>query len=234
MKTIAFYLPQFHRIPENDKWWGEGFTEWVNVKNAQPLFDGHEQPKMPFNKNYYDLTDVEVMKWQATLAKKYGIFGFCMYHYWFDGHLLLEKPVENYLKSDIDFPFCLCWPNEHWTNAWVSGENKVLIEQRYGSEKEWRDHYNYLVPFFKDSRYIRKSGKILFVIYRPELISERKEMFECWNRWAVGAVRVHMVFHLIRICKDRKIHTILCTLLLSAFTTKTPVLINRWLLQSVT
>lgn len=106
MKTIAFYLPQFHRIPENDKWWGEGFTEWVNVKNAQPLFDGHEQPKMPFNKNYYDLTDVEVMKWQATLAKKYGIFGFCMYHYWFDGHLLLEKPVENYLKSDIDFPFC--------------------------------------------------------------------------------------------------------------------------------
>ena len=185
MKTIAFYLPQFHRIPENDKWWGEGFTVWVNVKNAQPLFDGHEQPKMPFNKNYYDLTDVEVMKWQATLAKKYGIFGFCMYHYWFDGHLLLEKPVENYLKSDIDFPFCLCWPNEHWTNAWVSGENKVLIEQRYGSEKEWRDHYNYLVPFFKDSRYIRKSGKILFVIYRPELISERKEMFECWNRWAV-------------------------------------------------
>ena len=185
MKTIAFYLPQFHTIPENDEWWGKGFTEWVNVKNAKPLFEEHDQPRIPLNKNYYDLSDVEVMRKQTEMARKYGIDGFCFYHYWFDGHLLLERPVENYLKAvDIDFPFCICWPNESWTNAWVSGQNKVLIGQKYGDRENWKQHFNYLLQFFKDKRYIFKDGKPVFMVYRPELIDCRKEMFEYWEELA--------------------------------------------------
>ena len=188
MKTIAFYLPQFHTIPENDKWWGKGFTEWVNVKKAKPLFEGHKQPKVPLNKNYYDLSNIEVMKWQTDLAKKHGIYGFCFYHYWFDGHLLLEKPVENYLfHKEIEFPYCICWPNEQWTNAWVSGENKVLIEQRYGDREAWKRHFDYLLPFFRDNRYIYKDGKPILVIYRPELIDDRKQMLDYWNELAKEA-----------------------------------------------
>lgn len=186
MKTIAFYLPQFHVIPENDEWWGKGFTEWVNVKKAKPLFEGHKQPVVPLNRDYYDLSNIDVMKKQTELAKKYGIDGFCFYHYWFDGHLLLEKPIEKYLENrEIDFPFCICWPNEHWTNAWVSGENKVLIEQRYGDNIAWKKHFEYLLPFFKDDRYIHKDGKPIFIIYRPELIDQRKEMLGYWNQLAI-------------------------------------------------
>lgn len=188
MKVIAFYLPQFHQIPENDEWWGEGFTEWKNVRKSVPLFDGHRQPRKPLNNNYYDLSDIEVMRWQTQLAKEHGLYGFCFYHYWFDGHLLLEKPVENYLAAkDIDFPFCMCWPNEHWTNAWVSGQNKVLIEQRYGGKKEWKEHFDYLLPFFQDERYIRRDGKPVFIIYRPELISERRDMLAYWQELAKEA-----------------------------------------------
>ena len=182
MKVIALYLPQFHRIPENDKWWGEGFTEWVNVKKAKPLFEGHIQPKVPLNDNYYNLLDTSVIKWQTDIAKKYGIYGFCFYHYWFDGKLLLEKPLENFLNDkNIDFHFCISWANEHWTNQWVSSEMNVLIEQKYGDKKEWKEHFDYLLPFFKDSRYIKYQGKPVFLIYRPELIDKRKEMFAYWN-----------------------------------------------------
>lgn len=186
MKTIAFYLPQFHTIPENDQWWGPGFTEWVNVKKAKPLFEGHKQPVVPLNNDYYDLSDISVIKRQTELAKKYGIEGFCFYHYWFDGHLLLQKPLESFLEhKEINFPYCICWPNEHWTNAWVSSENKVLIEQKYGGKKEWKQHFYYLLSFFKDERYICKDGKPIFVIYRPELIDCRKEMIDYWNELAV-------------------------------------------------
>lgn len=186
MKTIAFYLPQFHEIPENNEWWGKGFTEWVNIKKAKPLFDGHYQPRVPLDHNYYDLSDIKVMKWQTKMAKKYGVYGFCFYHYWFDGHLLLEKPVENFLgDKTIDFPFCICWANEHWTNAWVSKENKVLIEQKYGEEKEWRQHFEYLLPFLKDERYIKEDGKPLFVIYRPEIIECLNDMLDYWQKLAV-------------------------------------------------
>lgn len=182
MKVIAFYLPQFHAIPENDAWWGKGFTEWVNVKKAKPLFKGHDQPIVPANQNYYNLLDINVMRYQVDLAKKYGVFGFCFYHYWFDGHLLLEKPVENYLNDKaLDLPFCICWANEHWTNAWISGQNKVLIEQRYGDKTAWKRHFDYLLPYLKDKRYIYKDGKPVFIIYRPELIDERKEMLDYWN-----------------------------------------------------
>lgn len=187
MKVIAFYLPQFHAIPENDKWWGNGFTEWVNVKNAKPLFEGHNQPRVPLDNNYYNLLDDAVKKWQVSLAKEYGVYGFCFYHYWFDGKLLLEKPVEQFLDNKkLDIHFCISWANEHWTNAWKSnGNTKVLIEQHYGNEKEWEDHFNYLLPFFKDCRYIVNNNKPLFIIYRPELIDCLEEMLDLWNKLAI-------------------------------------------------
>jgi len=187
MKTIALYLPQFHATPENDKWWGKGFTEWVNVKKAKPLFEGHHQPRVPLNSNYYNLLDINVMKWQAEIAKENGVYGFCFYHYWFDGKLLLEKPVENFLHSDIDFHYCISWANEHWTNQWVSDKWDVLIEQRYGDEREWKQHFDYLLEFFKDPRYIKQDGKPIFVFYKPNLIQKRKEMLEYWNKLAKEA-----------------------------------------------
>lgn len=185
MKTIAFYLPQFHAIKENNEWWGEGFTEWVNVKKAEPLFEGHYQPRVPLNQNYYNLLDYEVMQWQVELAKKYGVYGFCFYHYWFDGHMLLEKPVEQFLAhTELDLPFCICWANEHWTKAWVNSEQKILIAQRYGGPKEWEEHFNYLLPFFSDSRYICNNGKPLVVIYRAEIIDCLNEMLDYWQELA--------------------------------------------------
>ena len=123
MKIIAFYLPQFHNIPENDEWWGDGFTEWVNVKKTKPAFEGHDQPRIPLNNNYYNLLDDNVKIWQAELAKKYGIYGFAYYHYWFNGHMLLEKPMEQMLANKkVDIPFCISWANEPWTKAWVGNE----------------------------------------------------------------------------------------------------------------
>ena len=189
MKIIAFYLPQFHEIPENNEWWGKGFTEWVNVKNAKKYNDNQRQPRVPQNGNYYDLLDVNVMKWQVELAKKYGVYGFCMYHYWFNGHKLLEKPIENYLQNkELDLPFCLCWANENWTNQWVAGEKaRILIEQTYGNEEEWKEHFDYFIDFFKDPRYIRCNGKPLLVIYRPDLIDNLQRILESWNLWAVEA-----------------------------------------------
>lgn len=186
MKTIAFYLPQFHAIPENDEWWGKGFTEWVNVKKAKPLFEGHYQPRIPLGENYYNLLNPETLRWQTKIAKEYGLYGFCFYHYWFDGHMLLEKPMEMLLEDKtIDFPFCVCWANEHWTKAWVSKQDNILIAQRYGERKEWEEHFNYLLPFFKDERYIKTNEKPLVVIYRPDLIECLNDMLDCWQELAV-------------------------------------------------
>lgn len=185
MNVIAFYLPQFHEIPENDAWWGKGFTEWVNMKRAKPFFEGHYQPRVPLGGNYYDLLDPKTLHWQVDLANRYGIGGFCFYHYWFDGRMLLQRPVEMYLADKtLELPFCICWANEHWTNQWVSGENKVLIEQRYGGFDEWRKHFEYLLPFMRDERYIRVDGKPLVVIYRPEIIDCLVEMLGCWRKLA--------------------------------------------------
>lgn len=185
MKIIAFYLPQFHEIPENNEWWGNGFTEWVNVKKARPLFEGHNQPRVPLDNNYYNLLADDVKKWQVDLANEYGVYGFCFYHYWFDGKLLLEKPVEQFLANkELNIHFCLCWANEHWTNAWNAQEPKVLIEQRYGSEKEWLEHFNYYLQFFKDPRYIKNNNKPLLVLYRPELIGCLNPMLEFWDNEA--------------------------------------------------
>lgn len=185
MRTIAFYLPQFHAIPENDAWWGEGFTEWVNMKKAKALFDGHYQPRIPKDGNYYNLLDPEVLRWQTDLAKKYGVYGFCFYHYWFDGHMLLEKPMEILLEHrDIDFPFCVCWANEPWTKAWVSKQDSILIAQRYGNKKEWEEHFNYFLPFFRDERYIKTNGKPLVMLYRPDLIECLNDMLDYWQELA--------------------------------------------------
>lgn len=185
MRVIPFYLPQFHETPENNEWWGKGFTEWVNVKAAKPLFDGHRQPRVPLGGNYYDLTDVETLRWQAKLVNDYGIYGLCFYHYWFDGHLLLHKPMDILLANkDIDLRYCVSWANEDWTNAWVSSKNTTLISQTYGGEEQWVEHYRYLEPFFLDDRYIREDGKPLVVIYRPELIPDYRGMIECWQRLA--------------------------------------------------
>lgn len=171
MKIIAYYLPQYHRIPENDKWWGEGFTEWTNVKRAKPLFQGHNQPRVPQDHNYYCLleSDNKTLHWQVSLAKENGIYGFAFYHYWYCGKQLLEKPVNRYLDDKtLDLPFCLCWANHDWTNGWATDKINILMKQTYGNREQWEKHFCYLLPFFSDKRYIHKNGKPLFIIYQPE------------------------------------------------------------------
>ncbi len=210
MRAIAMYLPQFHRIPENDKWWGEGFTEWTAVKNARPLYDGHEQPRVPLNDNYYDLLDKKTMEWQAELMHRYGIDGVAIYHYWFkDGRKLLEKPAENLLEwKDIDMPFCFCWANETWARTWSAVKQRsvntwadafepdeavdqnddssgILVEQKYGERSDWTSHFEYLIPFFRDKRYIRIDNKPVFMIYKASEIDCLKEMVSCWRDIAV-------------------------------------------------
>lgn len=204
MKTIAMYLPQFHRIPENDAWWGEGYTEWTAVDSAEALFDGHLQPRVPLHHNYYDLLKKETMKWQADLMKTYQIEGLCFYHYYFkDGRKILEKPADNLLAwKDVDMKFCFCWANETWARTWnrFGGVNSwsdkfekseqrdelgILLEQKYGREEAWKEHFEYLLPFFKDSRYIcNKEGNPIFLIHRPTEIVCLVEMLEYWKKLA--------------------------------------------------
>ena len=185
-RVIAFYLPQFHCIPENDRWWGQGFTEWSNVRRAKSLFDSHRQPRVPLNSYYYDLTTLSAHKWQSDLARLYGVDGFCYYHYWFNGRKLLEKPAELILKKGIpDFPFCFSWANESWTRSWNGQSGKVLIKQDYGGPNEWKAHFDYLLPFFKDKRYIRYNGKPVFLIYKPRAFKAMSQMLSCWQLWAV-------------------------------------------------
>ncbi|MGG0175251.1 glycosyltransferase WbsX family protein [Gottfriedia acidiceleris] len=187
MKYISFYLPQFHEIPENNNWWGKGFTEWVNTKKAEPFFKNHKQPKTPLDENYYDLSEVETMEWQVELAKKYGIYGFCFYHYWFNGKRLLEKPIINFLENkQIDFPFCLSWANEPWTRSWDGKLNEVLMPQEYGNKQDWKQHFDCLFDYFIDDRYIRIDNKPVFVIYRPSGIEHCEEMLEYWNELALS------------------------------------------------
>ncbi len=185
IKLISFYLPQFHTIPENDKWWGEGFTEWTNVRKAQPLFPGHEQPRIPLG-GEYDLMDDNVKIRQAELAKKYGVFGFCYYHYWFKGgRQLLEKPAQQMLKNKtVDLPFCFCWANENWSKNWDGGNREVIMEQDYGTREDWEKHFAYLLPFFRDERYITVDGNPLFVIYKPEQIIDLYQMVNYWKKRA--------------------------------------------------
>jgi len=186
MKILAFYLPQFHEIPENNEWWGKGFTDWTNVKKAKPLFEGHQQPREPLNNNYYNLSDVEVMKWQSKIAQEHGIYGFCYYHYWFNGKLLLEKPLENMLQDkEVTIPFCFSWANEPWARTWDGQNLNVLMAQEYGSEKEWKEHFDYLLQFFKDERYIKVDNKPMLLIYRTENIPNVNKMYDYWEKIAV-------------------------------------------------
>lgn len=187
-KVLAMYLPQYHVIPENSEWWGEGFTEWTNVKSAVPLFEGHYQPRVPANGNYYDLSDPDTMSKQMLLAKHYGIDGFCIYHYWFNGKQLLEKPANMLLEREkIDLPFCFCWANEPWTRNWDGDEGSkvTLIGQSYGNFEDWYRHYNYLSVFFRRKEYIKVDGKPVLVIYKQELIDEREDMLMLWNAMAI-------------------------------------------------
>lgn len=184
MKIIPFYLPQFHEIPENNEFWGEGFTEWTNVKNAKPQFEGHKQPNYPYNNNFYNLLDIDVMKWQAKLAKEYGVYGMCIYHYWIEGRKLLEKPLENLLANkDVDMKYCISWANHSWTDSWV-GTRKTLIAQTYGGKEDWDNHFDYLLDFFKDERYIKANDKPLLLIFNPEDIPNLNEMLDYWQKRA--------------------------------------------------
>lgn len=190
IKVIPLYLPQFHTIPENDEWWGKGFTEWVNVKGAKPLFEGHNQPRVPLNENYYDLSDVETLKWQCKIAKEHGIYGFCMYHYWFSGKLLLEKPMEMLLAHpEIDIKYCISWANHDWTDAWKASDRapRVLIAHNFNDEQDWVNHFNYMLPFFKDTRYMREDNKPIMVIYVPNLIKKLDKMLALWTQMAIDA-----------------------------------------------
>ncbi len=185
MKIISFYLPQFHCIPENDAWWGKGFTEWVNMKKAKPLFEGHYQPRIPLDHNYYNLLDDKTIEWQSAIAEEYGIYGFCFYHYWFGGKLLLEKPIELYRNnSNCKTHYCICWANEDWTNQWTTEEPKVLIAETYGDKEEWKKHFEYFLPYFKDERYIRVDGKPVLVFLSPEKIKNLIPMLDYWDELA--------------------------------------------------
>jgi hypothetical protein len=168
-RLIAFYLPQYYPTPENDLWWGKGFTEWTNVTRAKPLFPGHQQPNLPADLGFYDLRVPEVREAQAELARGHGIEGFCYWHYWFgEGRRMLDRVFDEVLDSGKpDFPFCLAWANETWNRGWHGREQEVLLEQKYPGEKDYREHFNFLLRAFRDPRYIRVDGKPLFIIYEP-------------------------------------------------------------------
>ncbi len=201
VRVIALYLPQYHPIPENDLWWGKGFTEWTNVGKAKPLFRGHDQPKVPADLGYYDLRLPEARIAQARLAKQYGIEGFCYWHYWFgNGKQLLQRPFEEVLKTgEPDFPFCLAWANHSWKDKQFNkgGTNRTLIEQLYPGEDDYIKHFNYLLPAFKDHRYIRVDNKPVFMVYSPSELPSAKHFIELWQKLAKdnGLKGIHFVAH---------------------------------------
>lgn len=193
-RVIAFFLTQYHPIPENDRWWGKGFTEWTNVTKAAQLFDGHHQPHLPADLGFYDLRLRETRHAQFKLAKEYGIDGFCYHYYWFSGKKILHRPLEDMLAdTEQDMPFCLCWANENWSRRWDAAEHDVLLEQRYLPE----DNLNFiksLEPYFNDKRYIRKDGKPLLIIYRPQHLPNAVDAVEVWRNYCrtVGIGEIHI------------------------------------------
>ena len=201
MKIFSLFLPQFYETKENNEWWGEGFTEWTNVKNAKSLRKGQVQPLHPLNDNYYNMLDKSTMEWQTSLMHKYGLYGMIYYHYYFNGKLLLEKPAENLLRwKDIDQPFFFCWANHTWYRSW-EGSKKVLVEQTYGDKSDWKRHFDYLLPFFKDDRYEKADNMPLFMIYDSQtdatIIDDMFYWFDHWGKEAgFGGIKcIRECFH---------------------------------------
>lgn len=198
---MAYYLPQFHPIPENDKWWGKGFTEWTNVGKAKPLFRGHYQPRVPADLGYYDLRVPETRIQQAELAREHGIEGFCYWHYWFgNGRQLLQRPFEEVLKSgEPDFPFCLAWANHSWKDKQFSkeGTNRMLMEQLYPGDDDYTDHFNYVLPAFKDHRYMRVDNKPIFMVYSALDVPDVTHFINLWQNLAMenGLKGIHFIAH---------------------------------------
>lgn len=214
-KVIAFYLPQYHPIKENDMWWGKGYTEWTNVAKAKPLFKGHKQPKIPADLGFYDLRLPEVRDAQAELAKMAGIYGFCYWHYWFNGHRLMNRPFDEVVSSGKpNFPFCLAWANHSWySKDWKAGDkmvlvkSKLLIEQTYGGEEDYIKHFYCLLPAFKDNRYIKINGKLLFMIYDATNFCDFEKFSKIWNNLAVkeGLPNFYFITHAYSIAQFNKI-----------------------------
>lgn len=193
-RLIAFYLPQFHPIPENDDWWGKGFTEWINVARSRPQFPGHVQPRLPTSLGFYDLRLPETRIAQSELAQRYGVYGFCYYHYWFSGRTLLQRPLEDMVTSGTpNFPFCVCWANENWTRRWDGKESEILMRQVYSAEDDLQ-HIRYLLPMLADPRYIRVNGKPLLLVYRTELLPNPSRTADQWREEALrlGVGEIHL------------------------------------------
>ena len=187
-RVVAFYLPQFHPVPENDEWWGAGFSEWTNSAKARPLFPGHVQPHIPADLGFYDLRLAESREAQAALARKYGVEAFCYWHYWFAGRRILERPYEEMLASgEPHFSFCLGWANQTWSGIWHGAGERILIEQTYPGADDDRRHFDHVLPAFRDARYFRVNGKPLFYVFRPEQLPDPAAFVERWQAMAVEA-----------------------------------------------